>query len=978
MSKRDSLLAIDYVKSATSGGTSRVVSGGGGSVDTSGFLLLDGSRAMTGNLDMGGFNVNNVNLLDGVDLAAHVANVNAHHNRQHTYDSTSDHSGTLSWTNVNKAGSNLTDIVTRAHSSLQGIGPNDHHNRSHSITSVSDHTVTGSAFDLVGLNATNTLAILTPSANVQSGIERILKSTSTGNLGLASLTTSLINSASGSNLVLQPDNYLTLSPNGYLVRLTSGVAIQSDDFASQTTGMRIDQLGNGDFRYLFVDEMHAKSFIADLEQALAGGQIISKSVAVLYENFVAPPAIGTVGNRSTTLVVEDLPSASGLAVFVNDDIVRLRTFTRAAGSLSITDCWGVVTLDTTYGVNGFDSATRTQRYTFVRSTSPNSGAMLSGTEVEAGALVLDYGTTGNGFYEVNSIDGSYAQNSPYSQIVSWTTHPATGQVVNTRLGNLRGIFSTPNEYGLYAGNGTTDASNYLRISNTQVGIYNVPLRMFTGSTETVHIGGWNDFWIGPSSADKRINWNGSTLTITGVVSIQSGSTGYGNLSGIPTSLANINSTEGTKLSGIADGATKNTLYRQTTDPGGSNGDFWYNTSTLVLYQKVSGVWQVSGNYITNTNQITDGANLGRTAWWGASYLNGLPARFSFESTPTGQAAQLFLAANAMGYWDGANWRTYFDNTGQMVLRGGSGAYVCWNGTTLFGGTSTSSATANWYVDSVNGSLVAGAGQVYITSSAINLTWDGVYNAGAGNVTYGASSKFRWYLTASTSSTLLATMSITEAPLVYASTTAPNARETSLRLLSGTGYFTGIYATNNTGSQSFILTSQSMEHAGSGFWYMFNSSGITFRSSYLGSISGQLYMSGANFGTTSGGLAGGVRATNWFRSIGTSGWYSETYGGGWWMTDTTWIRAYNDRYIYTPGAISGGYILAGTSAVGSYRLDVIGEAHVSGSMRCDVALSLAETSPPATSAVYAVVFVDSADGDLKVKFRNGVTRTLAVN
>ncbi len=707
MSKRDSLLAIDYVKNVA-GGTSRVVSGGGGTVDTSGFLLLDGSRAMSGNLDMGGFNINNVNLLDGVDLPAHVANANAHHNRQHTYDSTLDHTGTLSWVNVNKAGSNLTDIVTRAHSSLQGIGPNDHHNRSHSITSASDHTVTGSAFDLVGLNATNTLAILTPSANVQSGIERILKSTSTGNLGLASLTTSLINSASGSNLQLSPDNYLTLSPANYLVRVTSGVAIQSDNYSSQTTGMRVDHSGNGDFRYLFTDEMHAKSFIVDLEQALAGGQIISKSVAILYQDFTAPAA-----GASTTLVVRDLPGTTNMAAFVNGDVVRLRNFSRAGGSLSITDCWGTVVLDTTYGTSGFDSNTKTQRYTFTRSSGSDAGAMATSTVVSADTLVLDYGTSGNGYYEVNAIDGSYGINSPYSQTVIWTGHPATGRLTTTRLGNLNGIFSTSGEYGLYAGTGTTDASSYLRVSNTQVGIYNVPLRMFTGSTETVHIGGWNDVWIGPSSADRRINWNGSTLTITGVVSIQAGSSGYGNLSGIPTSLADVNSTEGSKLSGIATGATKNTLYRQTTDPGGSNGDFWYDTDANppVLYQKVSGSWQVASNYVTNTNQVTDGAELGKKAIWSTAYLAGLPARFSFESTPTGQAAQLFLAANAMGYWDGTYWRTYFDNSGQMVLRGSSGAYVCWNGTTLFGGTSTSSATAKWYVDSTNGYLVAGNGTV---------------------------------------------------------------------------------------------------------------------------------------------------------------------------------------------------------------------------------------------------------------------------
>lgn len=46
----------------------------------------------------------------------------------------------------------------------------------------------------------------------------------------------------------------------------------------------------------------------------------------------------------------------------------------------------------------------------------------------------------------------------------------------------------------------------------------------------------------------------------------------------------------------------------------------------------------------------------------------------------------------------------------------------------------------------------------------------------------------------------------------------------------------------------------------------------------------------------------VYSNAWFRSIGTGGWRSETYGGGWHMTDSTWMRSYNDKPIYTAGGI----------------------------------------------------------------------------
>lgn len=40
---------------------------------------------------------------------------------------------------------------------------------------------------------------------------------------------------------------------------------------------------------------------------------------------------------------------------------------------------------------------------------------------------------------------------------------------------------------------------------------------------------------------------------------------------------------------------------------------------------------------------------------------------------------------------------------------------------------------------------------------------------------------------------------------------------------------------------------------------------------------------------------------WFRVRGNSGLYWEDYGGGWQMTDATWVRAYNGKGIYTTSA-----------------------------------------------------------------------------
>lgn len=46
----------------------------------------------------------------------------------------------------------------------------------------------------------------------------------------------------------------------------------------------------------------------------------------------------------------------------------------------------------------------------------------------------------------------------------------------------------------------------------------------------------------------------------------------------------------------------------------------------------------------------------------------------------------------------------------------------------------------------------------------------------------------------------------------------------------------------------------------------------------------------------------ISCSNWFRSSGNTGWQNTTYQGGWYMSDTSWIRAYSNVGIYTGGQI----------------------------------------------------------------------------
>ena len=74
------------------------------------------------------------------------------------------------------------------------------------------------------------------------------------------------------------------------------------------------------------------------------------------------------------------------------------------------------------------------------------------------------------------------------------------------------------------------------------------------------------------------------------------------------------------------------------------------------------------------------------------------------------------------------------------------------------------------------------------------------------------------------------------------------------------------------------------------------------------------------------LSGDLYVNNWLRTRGDSGWYSEKWGGGWYMSDSDWIRAYAGKNVYTPGQVRGNSLFSeGRTYVGEY-LQLIGTAN----------------------------------------------------
>ena len=196
----------------------------------------------------------------------------------------------------------------------------------------------------------------------------------------------------------------------------------------------------------------------------------------------------------------------------------------------------------------------------------------------------------------------------------------------------------------------------------------------------------------------------------------------------------------------ANNATNSNIYRQTAAPTGGAytvNDLWVDTDsnpTTVSYWSGS-AWVVSSTYTTNTNQLTDGSNLGGTSAWTGVSGTGKPADNATKNTiyrqasiPTGgtyTVGDLWFdtdSSPALLYnWSGSAWVVVANNvtnTNQVTDGAGLGTTSTWSGVSGTGKPANNATVGAYLGDSTGagGNVTGKIGGVYIA----DLTVDNIH------------------------------------------------------------------------------------------------------------------------------------------------------------------------------------------------------------------------------------------------------------
>ncbi len=512
---------------------------------------------------------------------------------------------------------------------------------------------------------------------------------------------------------------------GTNIVIDSAGSIQTSDYASDLKGWKISAAGNGsaEFENAKIRGTLSTAVFEKTSVNAVGGQLyVANSTTLTGSSFAGASPTGNYTPTQTTMSVENVTgfesgeiltakkfSSTGFAT----EYMRINSASRDGTG---EDLFGRIYVTRAYG-NGLtgNSASLGEQ--------PSTGQSYSGSQV-----IVSTGKEGTGFIRINANPNDQA--TPYIDIVERTGSGIYDVALKARLGDLSGLAGNSYVFGKSnPGFGLATDNVFLQggiIANTGSigGINMASSKLFTGT------GTFNNsntgFYLDSSSQfslKDKLSWNGSTLTISGVVNIESG-TGFATPASVTASLnaatSSLSSSLNTTITGVS-----SSLSSSLSSASSSLASSITSTSSS-LNTRITGVSSsIISTIVTNAdNKIIKPNN-----------------------TPAGGPG-LFLSSNYLGYYNSPDWNAYISSSGEFLFKKDANNQISFGGGSFIlkvsdqatiSGSQINLVTPKFflgdstqYISGSNGKLVIGSDNFNLDTTG-NVTMSGKITAGTGRI-----------------------------------------------------------------------------------------------------------------------------------------------------------------------------------------------------------------------------------------------------